>query len=82
MMSTTTSFFILIILSEENLNTIPAYVVTTMNPTSYRGDFGILDPWLTDKTLAYGGSNRCYPHEVGLRRLIHTRVGAAFSHQP
>jgi len=46
-----------------------------MNPTSYRGDFGILDSWLTDETLAYGGSNRWYPHEVGLRRLIHTRVG-------
>jgi hypothetical protein len=23
--------------------------------------------WLTNKTLAYGGSNRCYPDEVGLR---------------
>jgi hypothetical protein len=32
---------------------------------------------LTDKTLTYGGSNRCYPDEIGLRRLTHnppTRV--------
>ncbi len=31
--------------------------------------YAVYLPWLTDKTLAYGGSNRCYPDEVGLRRL-------------